>query len=107
MKKAAEMVKAQRLAGKLSVRQLAVQAQLSSTYLHRFECGKLDSPPSEAALLRLAQALGLELDDLLVAAGRIPDDVVVTLLQHPDLLAGIRAEGRRRETEALMLLGPR
>jgi transcriptional regulator with XRE-family HTH domain len=102
MKKAAEMVKARRLAAKLSVRQLALQAKLSSTYLHRFESGKLDSPPSEAALLRLAQVLGIALDELLVAAGRIPDDVVVTLLQHPDLLAGVREEGRRREIEALI-----
>lgn len=93
---AAKMIHALRQAAKLSGRKLAQQAGISSTYLHRFETGCLDSAPSEEVLTRIAQALGVAPDDLLVAAGRVPQDVVHYLLRYPELCDLVREEAKKR-----------
>lgn len=67
-----------RLARRLSVRQLAELAGLAFGYLARVERGD-DAPPGEAAILKIAGALGVPEDELLHLARR----------PHPEVLRAV------------------
>lgn len=66
------------MARRLSVRQLADLTGLAFGYLARVERGD-DAPPGEAAIVRIAQALGAPEDELLRLARR----------PHPEALSAI------------------
>ncbi len=69
-----------RLARRLSVRQLAEATGLAFGYLARVERGE-DAPPGEAAIVKIAQALGADEDELLALARR----------PHPEVLQAVSA----------------
>ena len=57
------------------------------TYLSKIENEKLDfgDYPSEAVIQKLAKALDADPDELLLLAGKIPDDIRRRVLQRPDV----------------------
>lgn len=85
-----ERLRARRVELGIGVRELARRVDLSPTYLSRLMTGAEESPPSEASLLRLAEALDLPIDDLLWLAQRVPGDVVEALLADRDLWRVVR-----------------
>ena len=67
-----------RVKANLSLRELAARVGIDFTYLSKIECGALP-PPSEKVVLRLAEALNADRNELLILAGRIPSDVARAL----------------------------
>ncbi|MQY72258.1 MAG: helix-turn-helix domain-containing protein, partial [Dehalococcoidia bacterium] len=61
------------LAG-LTQRELAEKIGVDFSYLSKIENGVLP-PPSEKVILRLAEALNADKDELITLAGRIPADI--------------------------------
>jgi transcriptional regulator with XRE-family HTH domain len=75
----------------LNQRELADEVGIDFTYLSKIETGKM-SPPSQDTIRKLADVLGADLDELLVLAGRVPDDVKEVVTQsreHPAFLREI------------------
>lgn len=68
----------------LSLRKLAEKVGISPTYLSRIETGK-EPPPSEDIIIRFAQALGINEDELLSHADKISPDLLKTIREHPGL----------------------
>ena len=70
------------------LRQTAAEIGVEPSYLSKVERG-LVAPPSEATIIRLAEALALDSDELLGLAGKISPDVRRTILKRPKLMAGL------------------
>jgi transcriptional regulator with XRE-family HTH domain len=68
--------------------ELAKRTKVSLGYLSRVESGQL--VPGEDLLNRLAMALSLPMDEVLVAAGRLPRDVERFLIANPKAVARVR-----------------
>ena len=80
----------------LGLREMALKAEISPSYLSRLESGDETNPPSEKAILKFAQALGEEPDVLMRLAGRISKDVkqyVASTANVADFLRKARDEG--------------
>ncbi len=78
-----------KLAG-LSQRQLADRIGVNFSYLSKIESGKMP-PPSEQIIMRLAEVLDTEKDELLTLAGKIPSDIA-QLLKSREALEILRSE---------------
>lgn len=68
-------------------RELAAWAGIKQQYLSKIEHGR--ETPSDQKIVQIAVALDLDRDELILAAGRIPDDVMRILGQHPDRALGM------------------
>ena len=66
----------------LTQRGLAQTIGIDFTYLSKIETGAL-TPPSEAAIERLAKALGTDFEELLGVARKVPSDLGRTLASAP------------------------
>ncbi|MFC1962787.1 helix-turn-helix domain-containing protein [Chloroflexota bacterium] len=82
----------------LSQRVLAVNVGVDFSYLSKLENGVLP-PPSEKVILRLAEILGTDKDELLTLAGRVPSDIR-QMLQDPEALQLLRSENERKKAKA-------
>ena len=71
---------------KLSQRDLAERVGLNFTYLSKIENGKLDFAgyPSEETILKLAEALGADPDELLLMAEKVPESIRRRVIECPD-----------------------
>ena len=58
----------------LSLRELCRAAELDPSFFSKVLGGKRSPPSSEAVLRRLSELLGLDAAELIVAAGRIPEE---------------------------------
>ena len=67
-----------RKAAGLTQRQLAHQVGVNFSYLSKIESGTMP-PPSEQVIIRLAEVLNADRDELLVLAGKIPADIAMIL----------------------------
>ena len=88
---------------KISLNQLAERARISPAFVSRI-LNKERGLPSDKAILRLARVLDLQpAERLLIAAGRIPEELKPVLSQEhmPELL---RAAGDLNENERKQLL---
>ena len=79
---------------------LADAVGISAPYLSRIETG-VDAPPAEDVIRRLARALVVDADELVVRAGRVPAKVAAWLVADPSRVAQVRAlmkktPGRRK-----------
>ena len=86
----------------MSLRELAADVGVGFTYLSKIENNKLDFAdwPSENLIERLADALGMPCDELMLLAERIPSGVRNRILQRPAFfLALSRLDGE--ELDAL------
>jgi transcriptional regulator with XRE-family HTH domain len=72
----------------MTLRALASATDVSATFIDQIE--RNERTPSGATIARLAAALELSIDQLLLLAGRVPSDVLRCLQSAPDLLTRIR-----------------
>ena len=76
-----EHLRSVRRAAGVGLRALASSVEVDRAHLSRIESGKVI--PSDDLLLRLAEALGEDLDELRFLAGRLPYDVEEIIRAHP------------------------
>lgn len=81
----------------LGVSELGAMSGISQSYVSMLEAGRC-APPSEFVLHRMAGALGVDSDELLLSAGVTPtlppSDVCAYLMQSPALVAFLREASR-------------
>ena len=65
-------------------RELADRAGINFTYLSKIESGAMP-PPSKKVILRLAEALHADEDELMILAGKIPADITELLKSRETL----------------------
>ena len=70
----------------LSQRAVAAHVGIDFTYLSKIELGDL-APPSETVITRLAVVLGIEENELINLAGKVPSDLKVMLRDNPHAVA--------------------
>lgn len=75
-----------------SVRQTAKQVGVDPSYLSRVERG--EKPITREFGLRLARHYELEPDEIGLALGEVPTDVVEILREHPEVISEIRQRFR-------------
>jgi transcriptional regulator with XRE-family HTH domain len=97
--KIGDRIKRERLRLGLTQRQLADAVNVGVPHISKVEAGR--ESPSDDLLKRLAPVLGVEADELLLVARRVPDSLVEKLAADPaDALAFLRtwsaSKGGRR-----------
>ena len=70
-----------------TLRSLAPLVGVGFTYLSKIESGKLDfgDAPSVDLIVRIAEALDADPDDLILSAGRIPRSIQNRIFEQPDV----------------------
>lgn len=101
-----EKLRSLRREKKLSQRDLAERVGLNFTYLSKIENGKLDFAgfPSEGTILKLAEALAADPDELLLLAEKIPESIRRRVIERPDafrVLAGLDNQALDRLIEQI------
>lgn len=84
-----EQLRELRLQQGLNQRKLAKKVGIDFTYLSKIETGKMP-PPSQETIRKLAEALDVDEDELLVLAGRVPDDIKDVVTRSRELPAFLR-----------------
>jgi len=86
-----ERVRELRKTKNLTLRDMATKVEIDFTYLSKIENGKLDFSdyPSEKLIRRLAKALGGDVDELLLLAEKIPDEIRKRVVERPDVFRKI------------------
>jgi transcriptional regulator with XRE-family HTH domain len=77
------------------LRELAERINISPAYLSRVETESIECTPSESLILSLASALGMNADELMRLAGRMPTDIKRYILNNPRVLKRLRQQVRR------------
>jgi transcriptional regulator with XRE-family HTH domain len=88
-----ERVRNLRIAKKWTLRDLAPRVSVGFTYISKVENGKLDfgDYPSEPLIRRLAEALDADVDELLLLAKKVPDQIRQRVLERPDAFRRLAA----------------
>jgi transcriptional regulator with XRE-family HTH domain len=81
-----ERVRELRKAKNLTLRELAVKVKVNFTYLSKIENQKLSfgEYPSEDLIRKLAKVLDGDVDELLLLAQKIPEDIKKRVIERPD-----------------------
>src|SRR5436305_11661533 len=81
-----ERVRQLRKARNLTLRDLAAKVKVNFTYLSKIENQKLSfgEYPSEDLIRKLAKALDGDVDELLLLAQKIPEDIRKRVIERPD-----------------------
>lgn len=81
-----ERIRELRKTKNLTLREVAAKADINFTYLSKIENGKLDFSdfPSEKLIRRLAEILNGDVDELLLLAQKVPDEIKQRVLDRPD-----------------------
>ncbi|MFC2043979.1 helix-turn-helix domain-containing protein [Chloroflexota bacterium] len=79
----------------LTQRELADKVGVNYSYLSKIESGVMP-PPSEELILRLAEILNVDKDELLSLAGRIPSDIT-EMLRDGEILGSLRGKPTKRK----------
>lgn len=87
----------------LSQRELAEKVGVNFTYLSKIESGAMP-PPSQKIILKLAEVLNVDQDELTILAGKIPADIA-EILKDREILERLRARLATKET-AMQRLNP-
>src|SRR5688572_20725958 len=74
-----------------SQRELAERLDVNFTYLSKLENNRMDGPPSEELIRKMAQELGANPDELLVLAERIPTDIADLIINQPESIELLRS----------------
>lgn len=69
-----------------TLRDLAAKVEVGFTYLSKVENEKLDCTdyPSEKLIRKLGTALDTDIDELMLLAEKVPDDIRERVMQRPD-----------------------
>lgn len=91
----------------LTLRELAAKLKVNFTYLSKIENQKLSfgEYPSEDLIRKLAKVLRAEVDELLLLAQKIPEDIKKRVLQRPDAFRKIAKLDDERLDKLLEELG--
>jgi HTH-type transcriptional regulator, competence development regulator len=82
-----------------TLRKFAQMVGLSPTYVSKVERDEMN-PPSEDTIKRIAQCLGIDVDELLALAGKVSSDLTQIILGEPRLYADfLRTAQSRTKTE--------
>ena len=76
-----QRIKQRRLEKGLTQRELAEATGITVPYMSKIEADR--ETPTDEKLERIAKALGLNSDELILAAGRLPEDVIERLTADP------------------------
>ena len=76
-----ERIKRERRAVGMTQRDLAHRVQVGVPHISKVEAGR--ESPSDELLHRIAEVFDLDPDELMLVAGRVPDDVVEDLAADP------------------------
>lgn len=82
-------VKRLRLEKGMSQKELAKAVNIDFGYLSNIERGKVN-PPSRKVVSRIAEELGVDKDELLVLADRVPSDVEPIITEDPYIPSVLR-----------------
>jgi transcriptional regulator with XRE-family HTH domain len=74
----------------MNQRTLAARVGIDFTYLSKIENGRME-PPSAETIVKLAQALGANPDELLLLAKKLPQDLTPVITQSPQWPAFLRS----------------
>jgi putative DNA methylase len=74
----------------LSLRSVAAQCSVDAAYLSRVEAGA--APPSAALLPKLAEALSVPVNELMLLAGRVPERLHALVAREPHRVASALSE---------------
>ena len=77
-----QRIRQARKSRRLSQRELAKRVGLDFTYLSKLENDRANYPPKEDAIRKLAESLGLDAEELVFLAGRIPSENEEVLKRH-------------------------
>lgn len=69
-----------------TLRKFAGRVGLSPTYLSKIERDEFP-PPAEDKIILIAKELGVEADELLALAGKVPSDLSEIILKRPRIMA--------------------
>jgi transcriptional regulator with XRE-family HTH domain len=75
---------------RLNQRTLAARVGIDFTYLSKIENGRM-LPPSAETIVKLAQALQAEADELLLLAHKVPQDLIPIITRSPQWPAFLRS----------------
>ncbi|MFA5097160.1 MAG: helix-turn-helix transcriptional regulator [Candidatus Margulisiibacteriota bacterium] len=82
----------------LTQREFAKKIGIDFTYLSKIENGKMD-PPSEATIMKMAEVLKVNSDELLTLAKKFPKDLNDILHKNPRTIELLRAIQSKRITD--------
>ena len=85
-----ERLRQLRLERKINQRELAARVQIDFTYLSKIENGRMP-PPAASTIVKLAGALDVHADELLLLAEKVPSDVNAVITRSTALPAFLRA----------------
>ena len=88
-----ETLRAAREAKEIGLRRFADQIGISPTYLSKVERGEF-APPAEDKIVAMAQALGLDQDELLALAGKVASDLTQIIQEKPKAMASFLRKAR-------------
>jgi len=80
------LVRRERQAKEIGLREMAKNIGISPTYLSKIERGDFD-PPAEDKVRKIAEIIGRDPDKLLALAGRVASDLTDIIRQRPRELA--------------------
>jgi HTH-type transcriptional regulator, competence development regulator len=102
-----ERVRELRKSKNLTLRELAVKVKVNFTYLSKIENQKLSfgEYPSEDLIRKLAKVLEGEVDELLLLAQKIPEDIKKRVIERPDAFRKIARLDDERLDKLLEELG--
>jgi len=80
------LVRREREAKEIGLREMAKKIGVSPTYLSKIERGDFD-PPAEAKVRRIAEIIDHDPDELLALAGRVASDLTEIIRQRPRQMA--------------------
>jgi transcriptional regulator with XRE-family HTH domain len=86
-----------------SLRKVAGRIGIQPSYLSKVERGEV-APPSEATIMRLAEALDLDPDALLAMAGKVSTDLKNVIQQRPQLFGELIRELKDLPDRAVLRL---
>jgi transcriptional regulator with XRE-family HTH domain len=89
-KKFGALVRREREAKEIGLREMAKMIGVSPTYLSKVERDEFP-PPAEDRVKQIAKIIGYDTDELLAIAGRVPSDLsdIIKKHQHPTELAAL------------------
>jgi transcriptional regulator with XRE-family HTH domain len=97
------LVRREREAREIGLREMAKMIGVSPTYLTKIERGEFD-PPAEDKVRKIAEIIGRDADELLAQAGRVSSDLSEIIKQRPVELAALLRTTKGLTTEDMLRL---
>jgi transcriptional regulator with XRE-family HTH domain len=97
------LVRREREAREIGLREMAKMIGVSPTYLSKIERGDFD-PPAEDKVRKIAEIIGCDADELLARAGRVSSDLSEIIKRRPVALAALLRTTKGLTTEDMVRL---